>query len=199
MFGNSDNNRSQDQGGPREGLSTKEGGGKDTAAGTRTGSEAAMRAMSVRENAKSNRHQKTHRVEPGGTDRKFTRLTRGDLWRESVGEVSRGRSSEEARGNSGRAKGRRSQRRMRRQTSRVVGRNGRASSETRFPWFDAELGAWWIPRAYGSRDRQDAFLPTVQDFSVLQPPDAENRMSGGVEGSRGAIPVSPSDQKRRLC
>jgi len=26
-----------------------------------------------------------------------------------------------------------------------------------------------------------------------QPPDAENRTSGGVEGSRGAIPVSPFD------
>ena len=47
MFGNSDNNRSQDQGGDREGLSMKEGGGKDTAVGTRTGSEAEMRAMSV--------------------------------------------------------------------------------------------------------------------------------------------------------
>ena len=32
----------------------------------------------------------------------------------------------------------------------------------------------------------------------VQPPDAENRMSGGVEGSRGVIPVTPSDQKRRL-
>ena len=28
----------------------------------------------------------------------------------------------------------------------------------------------------------------------VQPPDAENRMSGGVEGSRGEIPVTPSDQ-----
>ena len=27
----------------------------------------------------------------------------------------------------------------------------------------------------------------------VQPPDAENRMSGGVEGSRGEIPVTPSD------
>ena len=29
----------------------------------------------------------------------------------------------------------------------------------------------------------------------VQPPDAENRMSGGVEGSRGVIPVTPSDQR----
>jgi len=29
--------------------------------------------------------------------------------------------------------------------------------------------------------------------SLVQPPDAENRMPGGVEGSRGAIPATPSD------
>jgi hypothetical protein len=105
MFGNSDNNRSQDQGGPRERLSTKEGGGKDTAVGTRTGSEALMRAMSVLANAKSNRHRKTHRVEPDGTGRKFTRLTRGGPPSESAAGVSRGRSSEEGWGNPDGAKG----------------------------------------------------------------------------------------------
>jgi hypothetical protein len=120
MFGNSDNNRSQDQGGPREGLSTKEGGGKDTAVGTRTGSEAAMRAMSVLGNAKSNRHRKTHRVEPDGTGRKFTPLTRGDLWRESAGEVSRGRSSEDPRVTAGRTKGRRDRARRDRRTAPPV-------------------------------------------------------------------------------
>jgi len=31
------------------------------------------------------------------------------------------------------------------------------------------------------------------DLCWVQPPDAENRMSGGVEGLRGEIPVSPSD------
>lgn len=124
MFGNSDNNRSQDQGGPREGFSTKEGGGKDTAVGTRTGSEAAMRAMSVRENAKSNSHRKTHWVEPDGTGRKFTHLTRGDLWRESAGEVSRGRSSEEARGNPGGAKGRREEGKRNAADPRKHGRAG---------------------------------------------------------------------------
>lgn len=107
MFGNSDNNRSQDQGGPREGFSTKEGGGKDTAVGTRTGSEALMRAMSVLANAKSNSHRKTHRVEPDGAGREFTHLTRGGLPGESQAGVSRGRSSEDVRGNAGRAKGRR--------------------------------------------------------------------------------------------
>ena len=34
---------------------------------------------------------------------------------------------------------------------------------------------------------------SVTDLSRVQPPDAENRMSGGVEGLRGEIPVSPSD------
>ena len=33
---------------------------------------------------------------------------------------------------------------------------------------------------------------------LVQPPDAENRTSGGVEGSRGAIPVSPSDQNHSV-
>ena len=52
--------------------------------------------MSVRANAKSNRHRKTHEVESGGPTRKFRHLTRGDLLRENAGEVSRGRSSDEA-------------------------------------------------------------------------------------------------------
>jgi len=128
MFGMSDNNRSQDQGGCRETLSTKEGGGKGTTVGTQTGSEAAMRAMSVRENAKSNCHRKTHRVEPDGAGREFMHLTRGGLWRESAGEVSRGHSSEDRRGNTVGAKGRRSRKarsteRLRPQRQEVL-RNG---------------------------------------------------------------------------
>ena len=107
MTGISDNNRSQDQGGHREVLSTKEGGGKGTTVGKRTGEEAMMRAMSVLGNAKSNSHQKTHRVEPDGAGRKFMHLTRGDLWSESSGEVSRGRSSEDNRVTAVGAKGRR--------------------------------------------------------------------------------------------
>jgi hypothetical protein len=116
MFGVSDNNRSQDQGRRREANDPKEGGGEGTAAGTRTGSEAAMRAISVLENAKSNGHQKTHRVEPGGTGREFTRLTRGGPPCESGAGVSRGRSSEEFRGNPGGAKGRREEERRDRRT-----------------------------------------------------------------------------------
>ena len=97
MTGVSDNNRSEGQGGDREVLSAKEACSKGTTVGTRTGSEAAMRAISVRESAKSNRHRKTHRVEPGGTGRKSMHLTRGGLPDESPRGVSRGRSSEESR------------------------------------------------------------------------------------------------------
>ena len=43
----------------------------------------------------------------------------------------------------------------------------------------------WVYPAVGNGD--DIGRPPTQ------PPDAENRTSGGVEGSRGAIPVSPSD------
>ena len=40
---------------------------------------------------------KTHQVEPGGARGQILHLTWGDLFRESGGEVSRGRSSEEGR------------------------------------------------------------------------------------------------------
>jgi len=99
LNGLSDNNRSEGQGGIREDRQLKEGCSKGTTVGTRTGSEAAMRAISVLGSAKSNRHRKTHRVEPDGTGRKFMHLTRGGLARESVRGVSRGRSSEEGREN----------------------------------------------------------------------------------------------------
>ena len=36
-------------------------------------------------------------------------------------------------------------------------------------------------------------LLKAANLGRVQPPDAENRMSGGVEGLRGGIPVSPSD------
>ena len=39
----------------------------------------------------------------------------------------------------------------------------------------------------------------ASDLRRVQPPDAENRMSGGVEGSRGAIPVTPSDRTSKSC
>jgi hypothetical protein len=83
-----------------------------------------MRAMSVLGNAKSNCHQKTHRVEPDGTGRKFTHLTRGDLPSESPAGVSKGRSSEDARGNAGRAKGRRDGEKRIASSPRSSGREG---------------------------------------------------------------------------
>ena len=153
MFGSSDDNRSQDQGGAREGLSTKEGGGKRAAAGRQTGSEAGVRAMSVRENAKSNRHRKTHPVEPGGASGEFMHLTRGGLWRESAGEVSRGRSSEDSRGNTVGAKGRRN-RQVRstgglRPTWRRVPRNDVGAATTATSRAGAPGGSGWTPRQAG--------------------------------------------------
>ena len=106
MFGNSENNRREGQGGCRE-ANLKEACIKDTTVGTRTDSEAGLRAMSVLGNAKSKCHRKAHQVESGGTGRKFMHLTRGDLWSVSSREVSRGDSSEDALGNLGRAKDRR--------------------------------------------------------------------------------------------
>lgn len=98
MTGLSDNNRSERQGRCREAPGTKEVRSKGTTVGTRTGSEAVMRAISVRQNAKSNSHRKTHRVEPDGTgQKKFMHLTRGGLPAERPGGVSRGRISGEGR------------------------------------------------------------------------------------------------------
>jgi len=47
-------------------------------------------------NSEAQQSVKTHQVEPGGTRGEILHLTWGDLSRESAGEVSRGRSSEEA-------------------------------------------------------------------------------------------------------
>ena len=150
MTGDSDNNRSEGQGGGREALSTKAVWSKGTTVGTRTGSEAEMRAMSVRANAKSNRHRKTHLVEPDGTGRKFMHLTRGGLPRENGGEVSRGHSSEERRGNPDGAKGRRNRKarsteRLRPQW-RAVLRNGRGVATAAASPSGARGGPGWRPR-----------------------------------------------------
>jgi hypothetical protein len=112
MTGSSDSNRSESQGGFREGLSTKEGRSKGNDRRNTNRQRGWMRAMSVLGNAKSESHRKTHQVEPGGTGpkRMFMHLTRGDLRREIGGGVSRGRSSEESRGNTEGTKGRRTKR-----------------------------------------------------------------------------------------
>ncbi|MDO8544618.1 MAG: hypothetical protein Q7S40_29605, partial [Opitutaceae bacterium] len=49
----------------------------------------------------------------------------------------------------------------------------------------------WI---HPAMDTNDGMQVTV---ACLQPPDAENRTSGGVEGSRGAILATPSDLPSR--
>jgi len=156
MTGNSDNNRSESQGGHREVFSTKEGNSKGTTVGTRTGSEAEMRAMSVLGNAKSKCHRKTHLVEPVGTGRKFMHLTRGGLWRESAGEVSRGRSSEEGRGNTDGAKGQRN--REARSTERLrhawreVIRNRRGVTTTVTSVLGEPSAMGWSPRWGGTAE-----------------------------------------------
>ncbi len=111
MTGSSDSNRSESQGGFREEVSTKEGRSKGNDRRNTNRQRGRMRAISVLGNAKSNRHRKTQQVEPDGTrpKRMFMHLTRGDLRWKSGGEVSRGRSSEESRGNTEGAKGRRIQ------------------------------------------------------------------------------------------
>ena len=108
MTGSSDSNRSESQGGFREELSTKEGPSKGNDRRNTNRQRGRMREISLLGNAKSNRHQKTHQVEPGGTGPSvFMHLTRGDLRRESGGEVSRGRSSEDSRRKAEGVKGRR--------------------------------------------------------------------------------------------
>ena len=84
-----------------------------------------MRAMSVLGNAKSKSHRKTHPVESDGTGRMFMHLTRGDLRWEIGAGVSRGRSSEEARRKTGRAKGRRTNERA--EDSRLREKGGKTS------------------------------------------------------------------------
>jgi len=130
MTGSSDSNRSESQGGDREELSTKEGRSKGNDRRNTNRQRGRMRAISMRENAKSNCHRKTHQVEPDGTGPKkvFMHLTRGGLRGESRGEVSRGRSSEEARRKAGRAK---DQRTSERATKTGLRWDGEEKSETR--------------------------------------------------------------------
>jgi hypothetical protein len=131
MTGSSDSNRSESQGGFREELSAKEGRSKDNDRRNTNRQRGWVRAISVRENAKSKSHRKTHQVEPDGTESKmFMHLTRGDLRREIGGGVSRGRSSEESRGNTEGTKGRRTQEAKEAQKDRGVTRNGQERSKT---------------------------------------------------------------------
>ena len=137
MTGSSDSNRSESQGGIREELSTKEGRNKGNDRRNTNRQRGRIRAISVLGNAKSNRHRKTHQVEPDGTGpkRMFMHLTRGDLRRESAGEVSRGRSSEEACRKAGGAKGRRTTERA---TKTGLRSGGGKLSET---WREQQLSA----------------------------------------------------------
>jgi hypothetical protein len=110
MTGSSDSNRSEGQGGDRKRLSTKAGRSEGNDRRNTNRQRGRVREMSVLGNAKSESHRKTHQVEPGGTGPGgFMHLTRGDLRRESGGEVSRGHRSEETGRKAGGAKGRRTE------------------------------------------------------------------------------------------
>ncbi len=74
----------------------KEAEGKLSTEGTRTGSEAGCGRQAGAEQ-RSPKVIKTHQVEPVGTRGKILYFTWGDLFHESGGEVSRGRSSGEGR------------------------------------------------------------------------------------------------------
>ena len=99
-------------------------------------------------------------------------------------------SSEDARRKAGGAKGRRIERANR------VGRGVAESPET--SGSGAKLG---FPRGKDPEDsgfcseenrrRQDCSPATKTKLSKVQPPDAENRTSGGGEGLRGETPRSP--------
>lgn len=91
----SDDNRSETQGRRREANLKEARSEKDDRRNTNR-QRGWLRAMSMLGNAKSDCHRKTQQVEPDGPSGKFWDLTRGDLCGESCGEVSRGRSSEEA-------------------------------------------------------------------------------------------------------
>ena len=73
----------------------KEAASKLSTVGTRTGSEAGCGRQAGWEQ-RSPMIIKTHQVEPDGARESILHLTWGDLFRESGGEVSRGRSSGEA-------------------------------------------------------------------------------------------------------
>jgi len=107
LIGSGDSNRSEARGGSREARPAERSVEQKRGRRNTNRQRGRMRAISVRANAKSNRHRKTRTVESDDTSWKSLHLTRGDLPVERQGGVSRGRSSEEAARKSGRAKDRR--------------------------------------------------------------------------------------------
>lgn len=176
--------------------------------------------MSVLGNAKSNRHRKTHQVEPGGTGGKFQRLTWGELRHESGGVVSRGRSSGEApvmgverraeepktsnqTGLTGSVQYSETSGRCRvRQTTPLTGKGKRGGSPVgKNCGMRAKVGG-----KRGKKMEKENLMDAMTLWVIrpirpldgvsrrVQPPDAENRMSGGVGGVADAIPSPPPDQ-----
>ena len=86
MTGSSDSNRSESQGGFREGFSTKEGRSKDDDSRDTNRQRGRVRAMSVRGNAKSKSHRKTHQVQPDGAGSRCSCTLPGEVSAARAGE-----------------------------------------------------------------------------------------------------------------
>ena len=106
MTGSRDSNRSEPPGGGREAGAESSGEQRESRRNT-NGPRGRTRVMSVRVNAKSNRHRKPRLVEPGGLARKCVFLLGETSSARAPGGVSRGHSSADAGRKPGGAKGRR--------------------------------------------------------------------------------------------
>ena len=159
------------------------------------GQRGRMRATSWRVTAKSKGHQ-----DASGRVRlhaqKVHVLTRGDLRHESVGEVSKGRSSVEARRKPGGAKGRRTER-----LEEVSGTNAERNEKRRRRgncghYLPPKLRSPAVQPPQLLRERFKAWCSASLPKASLevQPPYAENRTYGGVGGAAGAIPPPLPDQ-----
>ena len=161
------------------------------------GQRGRVRATSWRVTAKSQGHQdasgRVRRHAPKVHD-----LTRGDLRRESAGEVSKDRSSVEVVRKHCGAKGRRTERLEEESGEGVVRNEDRRGRGNCGHYPPRLLGGPAVqplqpPRAR-SKTPFSASFPNAR--LEVQPPDAENRTSGGVGGVAGAIPPPRPD---RLC
>ena len=158
------------------------------------GQRGRVRATSWRVTAKSQGHQdasgRVRRHAPKVHD-----LTRGDLRRESAGEVSKDRSSVEAVRKHCGAKGRRTERLEEESGEGVVRNEDRRGRGNCGHYPPRLLGGPAVqplqpPRAR-SKTPFSASFPNAR--LEVQPPDAENRTSGGVGGVAGAIPPPRPD------
>jgi hypothetical protein len=145
MTGSRDSNRSEPPGGGREADAESSGEQRHSRRNT-NGQRGRMRAMSVRVNAKSHRHQKPHQVEPGGMRRKWVFLLGETSGARALGGVSRGHSSVDAGRKPGRAKGRRTA------ETAQSGELGPRSVESSETWRERPTNHF-LPAAWSKMDR----------------------------------------------